>query len=289
MPKRAKTTELFERVRGTLPPVFDEMLLQEAIGKLRSKDSRDDDLSEVMGHVERLDLKWNSKVLRQLYSFDPSHLVPIDVASAWTRKSGVYLSHNTALFFHGLIEQNPWQFTISVETASHSNASKKPLNVGLMEMAFMQGPRLTQNFATFGRAKFFFVERANCGDEGLLTTNLITPRLDVRVTDLERTLLDSFVNPHYAGGMLVVLEALQKATVDLEKLHRQYVAANLLYPYWQRVGFAFEAVGLNECATRWASFFPPPNVDFYFDRNFRQTWNYSDKWRLFYPKGLGEL
>lgn len=61
----------------------------------------------------------------------------------------------------------------------------------------------------------------------------------VRVTSLERTLLDATVRPGYAGGVANVLEAYRRAREDLNvsRLINTLGELDHVYPYHQAIGF----------------------------------------------------
>ena len=96
----------------------------------------------------------------------------------------------------------------------------------------------------------------------------------IRVTDIERTLIDVTVRPIYAGGVFEVL----KLAATLKKL-------DYIYPYHQAVGFYLERAGVyRESSISLLKKFGF-KYDFYLMHQIKEK-EYSKKWRLYFPKGL---
>jgi hypothetical protein len=108
----------------------------------------------------------------------------------------------------------------------------------------------------------------------------------VRVTSLERTLIDVTVRPRYAGGVAHVLEAYRRARHDVSvpNLIATLQKLDHVYPYHQAIGFYMERAGfpskhfarLKELGMNW---------DFYLAHDMRTT-AFDAGWRLHHPKGL---
>lgn len=87
----------------------------------------------------------------------------------------------------------------------------------------------------------FLQKKTNSIDVGVKTIKKI------RVTDLERTLIDIAVRPAYSGGVFEVLEAFKNALkdVDLNILDHYLNQLDYIYPYHQLIGFYLEKAGCN--------------------------------------------
>ncbi len=109
----------------------------------------------------------------------------------------------------------------------------------------------------------------------------------IRLTNVERTLIDISVRPVHAGGVDKVLRAYQlaKDKVSVEQLAETLRVLNFTYPYHQVVGFYLEKAGgymvsQIELFTQFDQ-----EYDFYLTHDMGETF-YSEKWRLYYPNNL---
>ena len=117
---------------------------------------------------------------------------------------------------------------------------------------------------------------------------MTTPQnANLRVTNIERTLIDVTVRPSYAGGAYQVLDAYKKAEdqISINQLSAMLKKLNYIYPYDQAIGFYLEKSGVYEESQiellRNFEF----KIDFYLTHDMKET-EYSKKWRLYYPKGF---
>ena len=109
----------------------------------------------------------------------------------------------------------------------------------------------------------------------------------LRVTNVERTLIDITVRPFYAGGVFEVLKAfkLAKDQVSINKLAATLKKIGYVYPYHQAIGFYLERSGVYKESSIDIFRRMDKNYDFYLTYQIRDK-EYSKDWRLFYPKGL---
>jgi hypothetical protein len=108
----------------------------------------------------------------------------------------------------------------------------------------------------------------------------------LRVTGLERTLIDIVVRPEYSGGPYQVLEAYKSAKnkMSVNTLLATLKKLDYMYPYHQAIGFYMQKAG-----------YEPDRLmrihrlgmehDFYLAHSIGET-TYDPMWRLHYPKGF---
>ena len=154
-------------------------------------------------------------------------------------------------------------------------------------MAFRNPQRKSNAIAIFDDMRVVLLN-------GMYTENLgviefeETPGGVISVTDIERTLIDIVVRPVYSGGVSEVLKAYRVAKergVSINKLCSRLKELNYIYPYHQAIGFYLEKAGVySESQIRLLEKFEI-KYDFYLAHQMKET-EFSEKWRLFYPKGF---
>ncbi len=199
-------------------------------------------------------------------------------------KHGSYLSHATAVFLHALTDQIPMTVYVNHE---QSVKPKPPggLSQESLDRAFAH-PQRRSNYI-FRNNSWQYVLLSGKNTEALGVISLpgsLNERL--RVTSLERTLIDIAVRPDYAGGVYQVLQAYRSAR---EKMSVNVLMAHLktldyIYPFHQAIGFYMQRAGYEE--QRWERLKTLPiHFDFYLTHKIGDK-AYDPSWRLFFPKGL---
>lgn len=209
---------------------------------------------------------------------------PSIYAIALTLKNRSYLSHGSAVFLHGLTDQLP-----KIVYVNHEQ-SPKPQGGQLLQeninRAFSR-PQRRSNY-TYKYEDFQIV----------VINGKFTDRLEVSqvngtdgerldATKLERTLIDIAVRPNYAGGVVQVLEAFERAKpqVSVNTLVATLKTLNYLYPYHQVIGFYMERAGYPE--SQWSKLLKLGlSFDFYLTYQLPADKKFDKKWRLYYPSGL---
>lgn len=205
-----------------------------------------------------------------------------------TLKPSCYYSHYTAVRMHGLTEQIPKTIYLNHEQHLKSQ-STGGLAQERIDAAFKRKARESNNAIEFEGARIYLINGKNTDELGVITASVTydseTP-VTVRLTNLERTLIDITVRPAYAGGVFEVLKAFQLAK---EQLSVNALAAMLkkidhTYPYHQAIGFYLERAGYRQNLLDLIRRFPM-NYDFYLAHNMGDT-DYVKAWRLYVPKGM---
>jgi hypothetical protein len=207
---------------------------------------------------------------------------PFCIASAV--KPNGFLSHYTAMYLHGLTEQAPEVIYVNHEQRPQPKPLA-PLTQEAIDRVFRGRQRTTKNIAPFGRRKLCVLNGKSTGQLGVV--DAIDPDgRPIRMTSLERTLIDITVRPGYSGGVAEVLGAFREAIdqVQVNRLAAMLAKMDYVYPYEQAVGFCMERSGypeakLNLLCRREFEF------DFYLTYGMKDK-EYSRRWRLFFPKGL---
>lgn len=202
-----------------------------------------------------------------------------------TLHDAIYLSHYSALYIHQLTEQEPKSIYLNREQA----AKKLPralLAQDRIDMAFKNPVRKTNTVAVYRNQRIYLLNGKATGNLGV-THIPGSEGFTLRVTDLERTLIDIAVRPEYSGGVTEVVKAYRNArkAVSINRLVSFLMRMDFVYPYHQAIGFYLErADSYSKSQISLLSELPMKH-DFYLTHAMSQT-EYSERWRIFYPKGL---
>lgn len=203
-------------------------------------------------------------------------------------KAKSYFSHYTALRLHGLTEQVPKIIYISHERSGFSAAGSE-LSQASIETAFKRPPRVSNNAVDFGNHRIVLLNSAFTGELGVIdrtTEQGPGGAASVRVTNIERTLIDAVVRPAYSGGIFEVAKAFEQAkeAVSVNALGAMLKKLDFGYPYHQAIGFYLERAGYRSSSLDLVRRFPM-KFDFYLTHEMAET-RYDKTWRLYVPKGF---
>jgi hypothetical protein len=201
-------------------------------------------------------------------------------------KPNSYFTHYTAVYFHDLTEQTPKTIYINVEQ-EHKPRPKGALIQERIDAAFKRPTRLSNNVAEYQGRTIRMLNGMHTGNLGVI--DMSGPDGEkLLITDVERTLIDITVRPEYAGGVHEVLKAyrLAKDKVSVNRLVATLKKINYVYPYQQAAGFYLEKAGVYaqsqlDLVRRFEM-----KYNFYLMHDMKD-YEYSQQWRLYYPKGLG--
>jgi len=197
--------------------------------------------------------------------------------------SNSYLSHYTAVFLHNLTEQIPKKLYINIEQGEKAVVGK--LTQESIDGAFQKPARQTENIASFQDYKIAVLYGKNTKQLGVVDQR--AEGVPVRLTDIERTLIDIAVRPVYAGGVFEVLKAfiLAKEKVSINKMKAYLSKIKYIYPYHQVLGFYLEKAGYPENRVKLLE--KDIKFNFYLTHEMESP-AYSKRWRLYYPKELDD-
>jgi hypothetical protein len=201
---------------------------------------------------------------------------------AVSMKREAYLCHGTAMLLHGLTEQIPARIYVNSEQSpkpSSGHLTQEGIN-----RAFAGKQRESQFVFKFGDSEALLLWGKNTGQ--LEVVDMKYSGTTLRVTGLERTLIDIAVRPSYAGGVFQVLEAYRgaKDRVSVGTLLATLKKIDYVYPYHQAIGFYMQKAGYSKSQySRLKSI--GLKYDFYLAYGLKDK-EYDPDWRLFFPKSL---
>lgn len=200
-------------------------------------------------------------------------------------KPDSYFTHFTAMYLHELTDQIPKTLYLNYEQPPKLYRETS-LEQTRIDAAFQRPVRVSNNMAAYKDQKICILNGMYTGKLGVI--DIEGPQAEIiRVTNVERTLIDITVRPVYSGGVFEVLKAyrLAKEKVSVNKLVAMLKKLNYTYPYHQAVGFYLERAGLYKDSSIALLRKFEMKYDFYLTHQMKDM-SYSREWRLYFPKGL---
>jgi predicted transcriptional regulator of viral defense system len=203
-------------------------------------------------------------------------------------KPNSYFSHYTAVRLHGLTEQVPKVIYLNHEQHLRSQTTGG-LEQGRIDAAFKNKHRISNNVTQIDDVGICLINGKNTGLLGVISDSMhydSDKLVRVKVTNIERTLIDIVTRPLYAGGIFEVLKAfeLAKNQVSVNALTAMLSKIQHTYPYHQAIGFYMERAGYKQKALDLMKKIPM-EFDFYLTNSMGEK-DYIKEWKLFVPKGF---
>lgn len=202
-----------------------------------------------------------------------------------------YFCNLSAVYYHGLTIQVPktvYRVLSRKQAARKTAPRQRTLTDHAIFEAFIKPHRVTSHMYKFLGYTIAVTERASTVKAGVVNASShgVLPA-GSQVTCLERTLIDTVVNPQYAGGILDTIDyfAQAKDKLDPAKLVHIYDQLRFFYPYWQSIGFIADRTGVQKLATLLHKKYKLKNR-FFIDHGAKTSWLFDHAWRIHYPKGL---
>lgn len=205
-----------------------------------------------------------------------------EIFSAIDRRA--YFSHYTAVHYHGLTEQIPSVYYLTVELSEKAMTTEKLSSEKIAE-AFSKEVRESKNVARFEDAQVYLLY-GKCSKKLGVESVMKTGGASLQFTSLERTLIDIAIRPNYSGGIYEVINAYKNALekVSINKLCSMLTKLNYIYPYHQAIGFLLQRSGYESSRLQLLKRFSMSH-DFYLIHGMKNP-AYSKEWKLFYPQGI---
>ena len=201
---------------------------------------------------------------------------------ALSLKKNSYFSHSTAVFLHGLTNNNPQTIYINSEQSPKPKKTHD-LTQQAIDQAFQYNQRSSKYVFIYKKNRIVILSGKNTKQFGVI--NLPHDHM-IRTTSIERTIIDITVRPHYAGGVKQVLSTIHTALgkISLQKLIDTLNTLDYVYPYHQALGFYLERAGLKE-----KDLHPLRSLglefNFYLAHGMNNT-AFDPTWHIHYPKNL---
>lgn len=202
-----------------------------------------------------------------------------------TLRPNSYFTHYTALYLHNLTEQIPKTVFLNTEQPAKKTTTTN-LEQATIDRAFGNAVRQSRMCADLSDQRVCLLNGKFTDQLGVI--DFAGPEGEkIRVTNVERSLIDIVVRPVYSGGVFQALNAYRAAAkvVSVNKLAAYLQKLQYVYPYHQAIGFYLERAGnYSQTAIDLMKKFEI-KYDFYLAYQIQDK-GYSPTWRLFFPKGL---
>lgn len=195
--------------------------------------------------------------------------------------SNSFLCHYSAVMFHDLTDEIIKSVYVNHEQSKKGKTGKSLITQENIDKAFSKPMRSTNNYLDYNNQRIYIINGKHSDNLGVIE------RGEIRVTDIERTLIDITVRPQYSGGVFEVLNVFEKAKgeVSVNRISAYLKKLDYAYPYHQAIGFYLEKAGYKENSLKLLENKFPINCDFYLTYNMQDK-EYNKRWRIYYPKNL---
>jgi len=188
-----------------------------------------------------------------------------------------------AAFLHGLADKQP-EFVHANQEQSAKQPSGSLTQAGL-NRAFSGKQRQSNFIVTHNKTRIMLLSGKDTGELGVeeITGTRGEP---LKITNVERTLIDIAVRPGYAGGAKSVLVSYGRAIqrISIDRLAAMIEKLDYIYPYHQAIGFYLQRAGLDfKSVTNLRKL--ELKYDFFLEHGMKKT-KFDSHWRIHYPDDL---
>ena len=196
-----------------------------------------------------------------------------------------YLVQATAIFLHNLTDLDPKIIYVNSEQTPKPPANRDTISQATINRAFANKQRESQLIYKHSSQSCVVISGKNTGDLGVVEFRDAND-IPLRLTDLERTLIDAVVRPSYAGGFANVAEAYARAAgrLSTNRIIAYLKKLNHAYPYHQIIGFLMTRTGHPRNSIAMVRDLGISH-DFFADYGMKNP-DFDSDWRVFFPKGL---
>jgi len=220
---------------------------------------------------------------RKIQRFTYGEVPSLEILQSVDRRA--YFCHYTAIHIHGLTTQIPKTVYLNVEQPGSGGTAE--LTQEGIDRAFRGKCRVSSNEIEFRGQRVFKLNGRNTGELGVVQFSPDDDGSPLRITNIERTLIDATVRPVYAGGVAQVADAFRAAAgrLSVNRIAAYLRKLRFTYPYHQSIGFCLERAGTYKASQIELLREFPMEFDFYLTYQMRDP-DYNKRWRLYVPKGF---
>jgi hypothetical protein len=193
---------------------------------------------------------------------------------ALSLRKGSFLSMSTALNLHGYSNyRNDFVF-VSCET-SKKKVEHDVLSQESIDNAFHKPYRRTQSVGKLNDKNIVFLTPKYTGKIAIIDARF-------PVSSINRALVEMIINVQYFRTSLEIIQTFipLKSKIDVNEVFKVVEAFDLIYPYFQCVGFYLEKIGFNK--DELIKFKKHViNLNFYTDKD-KSNYTFDTYWNMYY-------
>jgi hypothetical protein len=217
---------------------------------------------------------------------------------ALSLRPSAYFSHYSALVINDLTENNPKIIYINNEqTKKNVDKKNSVLTQKKVDYAFSKPMRRTNNIAKFNYKKIeykvYMLNGKNTSKLGVTTKQPIGFSRPVKVTNIERTIIDTVVRPPYSGGVEEIANSFYNASdnISINKLIAYLRKIDYVYPYENAILFYSNKANYSDTKIRLINkYIAEKNNDINFYLDYQMVNKTLDsKSRVYYPEIMKKI
>jgi len=213
----------------------------------------------------------NDKYLTR-YSFY-SNVSDVKLVLSLRKKS--FLSMSSSLNYQGLSMYRDSFIFVSQEQSPKESYRKGNLTQEAIDKAFSKDYRRTHKVGEYNNKNIIFLDPKNTQEFAIIEVS------GVRVSSINRALVEMVINVQYFRNSkeLIRIFGEIKESINIDEVFNVIEHFNLIYPYYQCIGYILEEVGFTK--QELIKFKENiSNFDFYTDKN-QKEYKYISYWKMY--------
>jgi hypothetical protein len=202
----------------------------------------------------------------------------IDIfAFVYTFETRAFFSMTTALYLQGLSAYKSNNIFLSVEQSDKQHTFSADLSQASIDSAFVSGKsRYPSAIVSYEDYNIIIASPKHTDDVGVIIHN------GYRMSSIDRALVELIINVQYVRNLDQLIEIFRpiKEKLNIDNILHILDRYNLIYPYYQAVGFILNQLGFD--INQLKSFSDKiSGYDFYIERG-KDHYDYNSYWKMYY-------
>ncbi|MBA1421623.1 MAG: hypothetical protein FAF03_12560 [Epsilonproteobacteria bacterium] len=187
-----------------------------------------------------------------------------------------FFSMTTALNLQGLSDSKSQLVFFSKELSVKNAPQTKSLTQEAIDQAYQKEYRLSRNIVTYKEKHIVYLTPKHTDRIEVIQHG------DYQVSSIHRVLVEMILNIQYFNGFQTLIEIFEplQERLDVQRIFDVVSAFNLIYPYFQLLGFMLERLGFSRESLK---IFKDEvgELKFYTEKN-KNTYQFDAYWRVYF-------